>query len=199
MNKRPQTPRQNTTVQQHAQRPQATAQRTAHTAPPIVWPQAPPGAVQPKRQGGAVGGARITPIVTPVSPPQPASHVLQAKPVSGQLPRIIQPPQPNVHQPAVIQEKGGKKKGKGGGKSSTAKKQSKAQRSFNNLTAYRSGWIKRNDISLETVTAFIKDCPYPNGIRGHASGDNSQGEQDNTTNDCLAYKAWHTGKWGWRG
>ena len=92
---------------------------------------------------------------------------------------------------------GGGKKSKGGGKSTTAKKQSKAARSFNNLCAYRSGWVKRNDITLETVTAFIKT--HPEGIRGHASGDNSQGEQDNTTLDCLAYKSWHTGLYGWRG
>lgn len=94
-------------------------------------------------------------------------------------------------------QKGGGKK-KGGGKSPQAQAQSKAARSFNNICHYRSGWVKRNDITEKRISDFIDDG-HPQGIRGHSSGDNSMGEQDNTTNDCLAYKRWHEGQWGWRG
>ena len=92
----------------------------------------------------------------------------------------------------MIQLKGGGKKG--GKKGSAAAKQSKAARSYNNLCAYRPGWVRKNNITLADVTNFIKT--YSSGIRGHASGDNSQGEQDNTKNDCLAYKSWHTTRYG---
>jgi hypothetical protein len=137
---------------------------------------------------------RRAPSAPPVYRPQPTPRVLQTKAAVGQQPHPLHaPPQTaagHVHlQRGVVQLKGGKGKG---GKKSAAQQQSKAQRSFNNLCAYRSGWIKRNDITLELVTRFIKECPYPAGIRGHSSGDNSQGEQDNTRDDCLAYKSWHT-------
>ncbi len=75
-----------------------------------------------------------------------------------------------------------------------AKTQSLGDRSYNNLCAYRPGWVRKNDITAAKVAAFRKT--YSNGIRGHASGDNSQGEQGNTTADCLAYKSWHTTTYG---
>ncbi|BAY19480.1 hypothetical protein NIES21_53430 [Anabaenopsis circularis NIES-21] len=94
----------------------------------------------------------------------------------------------------------GKKKTKEAATKRNANKKQKAQslgdRSYNNLVAYRSGWVKKNGITAEDVKEFRKS--YKHGIRGHSSGDNNQGEQGNTTEDCLAYKSWHTrekGQW----
>lgn len=75
-----------------------------------------------------------------------------------------------------------------------AKEQSQGDRSYNNICAYRPGWVRMNDITADKVAAFRKT--YKNGIRGHASGDNNQGEQENTKTDCLAYKSWHTKTYG---
>ncbi len=91
---------------------------------------------------------------------------------------------------STLQLKNGKKK-----KGAPAK-ESKAQRSLNNIAAYRGGWFKKNDIDLAKMQEFVKT--YPNGIRGHASGDSSKGEQGNTEADCNAYKSWHRGIYGWR-
>ena len=76
-----------------------------------------------------------------------------------------------------------------------AKAQSMGDRSYNNLCDYRSGWIKRNNITAQNVKDFRKT--YSKGIRGHASGNNNDGEQGNTTEDCKAYKSWHTTQFGW--
>jgi hypothetical protein len=146
------------------------------------------------------------PSAPPVYRPQPTPHVLQTKAAVGQHPHPLHSPHQTAtsdahsrsgvvqRTAAVVQLARGAKKGakKSAKKSAAAQQQSKAQRSYNNLCAYRPGWVRNNDITLALVTRFIRDCPYPNGIRGHASGDNSQGEQAKTTNDCLAYKAWHT-------
>jgi hypothetical protein len=68
--------------------------------------------------------------------------------------------------------------------------------SWQNMQDYRPGWIKRNDITEARVENFCST--YENKrIRGHGSGDNSQGEQDVTTFDLGAYKLWHEAQWGW--
>ena len=91
----------------------------------------------------------------------------------------------------LVQFKNGK-----GKKKKAADKVSGAQRSLNNIMAYRGGWCKKNDIDLAKMQAFIKT--YPSGIRGHASADSSKKEQGNTTTDCDAYKSWHRGIYGWK-
>lgn len=71
-------------------------------------------------------------------------------------------------------------------------------KSWKNIQDYRPGWIKRNNITEATVKDFCKQYEHRT-IRGHGSGDNSQGEQDNTTRDLNAYKSWHTDQFGiWR-
>lgn len=82
------------------------------------------------------------------------------------------------------------KNGKGKKKKAAAPKESKAQRSLNNITAYRGGWVRKNNIDLAKMQAFIGT--YSSGIRGHASGRPGDGEQGTTKTDLLAYKAWHT-------
>jgi hypothetical protein len=67
--------------------------------------------------------------------------------------------------------------------------------SWTNMQCYRGGWIKRNNITEETVKAFCKQ--YSVGrIRGHCSEDQSKAEQANTEADLLAYKSWHTSQFG---
>ncbi len=73
--------------------------------------------------------------------------------------------------------------------------QSLADRSYNNLCHYRPGWVRKNGITSEHVRAFIKT--YKSGIRGHHSGTSQDKEQQNTTNDCLAFKSWFTTNYGW--
>ncbi len=80
-------------------------------------------------------------------------------------------------------------------KGSKAAKQSNADRSYNNMKDYRPGWVRRNNITASMVAEFIKKS-HVKKIRGHASGDNSKKEQDNTTNDLNAYKSWHTRRYG---
>lgn len=79
-----------------------------------------------------------------------------------------------------------------------AQEQHRENQSWTNLQDYRSGWVKRNDITEQDVKEFLKTYD-PGKIRGHASGDNSQGEQGNTTTDLNAFKSWYTKKYGWRG
>jgi len=68
--------------------------------------------------------------------------------------------------------------------------------SWTNLKAYRPGWVRDNAITEGHVKAFLKTYG-PRKIRGHASGDNSQGEQGNTTTDLNAFKSWFTDQYGW--
>ena len=68
-------------------------------------------------------------------------------------------------------------------------------KSWKNMQDYRPGWIKRNNITEETVKEFCGQYEHRT-IRGHGSGDNSQGEQENTTRDLNAYKSWHTKTFG---
>lgn len=90
----------------------------------------------------------------------------------------------------------GEKKGKSDKQIRKQKEQSNSARSFNNLKDYRPGWVRKNNITEDTVREFLKT--YEHGkIRGHASGDNSQGEQAVTIRDLSAYKSWHTGQYGW--
>ncbi len=89
----------------------------------------------------------------------------------------------------------GMQSGKANPANKNAKQASKADRSFNNLKDYRPLWVTQNGITALHVRDFVKS--YKWGIRGHASGDNSQGEQGNTTEDCKAYKGWHTRLHGW--
>ena len=170
MNRPPQTPHQNAHMRHDGlqQRQDTRQPRATHAVTARVSPRASTQAVQPRQAGGQPAHA--------AQPPRPPVHH------TAQL-----PPEIYIPQATVLQAK--KKK-------SAAEVQSKAQRSFNNICAYRAGWVRKNDISLATVTAFIRT--YPSGIRGHASGDNSQGEQGNTTADCLAYRSWHRGIYGWR-
>lgn len=91
----------------------------------------------------------------------------------------------------------GEKKGKTQKEIKKQKEQSKNARSFNNLKYYRPLWVTRNDVSEETVKEFLKGY-LPGKIRGHASGDNSQGEQKVTQDDLTAYRHWHTRTYGWR-
>ena len=113
-----------------------------------------------------------------------ANNSIQLKP--------LEPIQKNVVQ---LGKESRKKAATERNKNKKAKTQSLGDRSYNNLCAYRAGWVRDNEITAGMVAEFRKT--YASGIRGHASGDNNQGEQDNTTNDCLAYKSWHTKKYGW--
>lgn len=86
-------------------------------------------------------------------------------------------------------------------KKSTAKKVKKVHQenqSWTNLKAYRPGWVSRNGITETDVKQFVKQYSARK-IRGHASGDNSQGEQGNTTTDLNAFKSWYTTNYGWVG
>ncbi len=78
----------------------------------------------------------------------------------------------------------------------TARRPSKAERSLENLKDYRPSWLTQNGITAQHLRDFGK--VYAWGIRGHASGDNQQGEQKTTTDDCKAYKSWHTRLYGWK-
>jgi len=75
-------------------------------------------------------------------------------------------------------------------------KENKESSSWGNMQAYRPGWIKKNGITEDLVKEFCREMGRK--IRGHASGDSSQGEQDNTKEDLTAYKSWHTTKYGWK-
>lgn len=85
---------------------------------------------------------------------------------------------------------------KGGNKKKKEQKQSLADRSYVNLCAYRPGWVRQNDINAQHVKDFIKT--YRSGIRGHHSGSSQDGEQQNTTNDCIAFKSWFKTNYGWK-
>ena len=65
---------------------------------------------------------------------------------------------------------------------------------WENLKAYRSGWVKRNNITESDVQSYVGGGGK---IRGHHSGDPSQGEGPNTPTDLLAFKSWYTGLHGW--
>lgn len=102
----------------------------------------------------------------------------------------------NQTTPSVIQlgKLGKKKAAIERNKNKKSKTQSLGDRSYNNLCAYRPGWVRSNNITAQNVADFRKT--YKHGIRGHSSGDNTMGEQDNTKEDCLAYKSWHTKTFG---
>jgi hypothetical protein len=71
--------------------------------------------------------------------------------------------------------------------------------SFDNLNDYRSGWVNRNNITAERVREFCAQYEHKR-IRGHASGDNTQAEQEVTKRDLKAYRSWHTEHYGpWNG
>lgn len=85
----------------------------------------------------------------------------------------------------------GETKGKSNKQIKKQKEQSQSARSYNNLYDYRPGWVRDNNITEAKVKEFLKTYEFKK-IRGHASGDNSKGEQDVTTRDLNAYKSWHT-------
>ena len=66
--------------------------------------------------------------------------------------------------------------------------------SWTNLKYYRPNWVSDNDISEGQVKKFCKDTKQK--IRGHHSGDNSKGEQGNTTDDLNVFKSWFTQQYG---
>lgn len=99
-----------------------------------------------------------------------------------------------VSKPILVQLKGGGGKKKGG--KTPKKKESGVDRSYNNLGAYRPGWVRKNNVTREHIAAFQKT--YKSGIRGHASGTSEDKEQGNTTTDCNAFKSWFTGLYGWK-
>ena len=176
----------------------------AKAAPAVYRPQPLPRVLQTKLSVSSSAPKLKSTAVKPSLVVRPATkNILQ---LERPIPNTVGP-NPNSIQLSIRNKKktgggggGGGGKKKGGGKSPQAQAQSKAARSFNNICHYRSGWVKRNNITEQTVADFIDDG-HPQGIRGHSSGDNSMGEQDNTTNDCLAYKHWHESHplWGWRG
>jgi hypothetical protein len=62
------------------------------------------------------------------------------------------------------------------------------------LKAYRPGWVRKNDITEQQVRSYVSGGGT---IRGHHSGDPSQGEGPNTPGDLLAFKSWFTTQHGW--
>jgi hypothetical protein len=67
-------------------------------------------------------------------------------------------------------------------------------RAWTNLKAYRGSWVTDNNITESQVKKFCKSTGRT--IRGHASGDNSKGEQGNTTEDLGVFKTWFTQQYG---
>ena len=68
--------------------------------------------------------------------------------------------------------------------------------SWTNLNYYRSNWVSDNNIMEGQVKKFCRDTKLR--IRGHHSGDNSKGEQGNTTQDLIVFKSWFTQNYGWQ-
>lgn len=83
-------------------------------------------------------------------------------------------------------------------KAKVVKQQHQGDGSWLNMKHYRPGWVRDQNITEEMVKAFVKT--YSKGkIRGHHSGapDDNSKEHQNTTDDLIAYKSWHTKKYGW--
>ena len=79
-----------------------------------------------------------------------------------------------------------------------AKEMSNAALSFGNVVTYRPNWVTRNNITEQTVAAYLKSpSRTAKKIRGHGRGGTDDGEQGNTELDLAAYKSWHTGLYGW--
>jgi Domain of unknown function (DUF4157) len=81
-----------------------------------------------------------------------------------------------------------------GAKAKTEKKARQESKAWINLKAYRGSWVTDNDITEGQVKKFCKDTGMT--IRGHASGDNSKGEQGVTTEDLINFKNWYTKEYG---
>jgi len=78
-----------------------------------------------------------------------------------------------------------------------AKEASAAALSLGNIQTYRPNWVKDNNITLETVRAYLKSgSATAKKIRGHGRGGTDDGTQDVTELDLAAYKSWHTTEFG---
>lgn len=82
-------------------------------------------------------------------------------------------------------------------KTKKQKEQSKADRSAYNVNAYFRDWAngKKRPVPItgEVMKLFLK--VHPEGVRGHHSGDPSQGKGGNTDNDFEIFKSWYTQKY----
>ena len=68
-------------------------------------------------------------------------------------------------------------------------KQRKLNKSFENLDFYRPHWVRQHGITEHAVEQFVARFGE---IPGHHSGDNTKGENDNTTRQLRVFLEWFT-------
>lgn len=168
-------------------------------APPVYRPMPP--------------NMQLKPAMQPANCAQSQPGILPSAKRSAARPPIYQQSQVILEKPALFSQtiqmtcdECGKKKGHKSGCSrnkhnrgvvAEAKKVVHQENSsWSNLKCYRPGWVRKNAITEERVKEY---CGTGGRIRGHCSstGNKDDGEQDNTKVDLLAFKSWHTTKYGW--
>jgi hypothetical protein len=93
-----------------------------------------------------------------------------------------------VHKKSGSSNKQAKNKARVVGKAKA--KQRKLNKSFENLDFYRPNWVGQHGITEYAVEQFVASFGE---IPGHHSGDNTKGENDNTTRQLRKFLEWFTG------